>query len=121
METDLKAEAEGHPVVAAGIDHGSAIGDRGGHGLLDQDVLTSGSGTDHLGRMQVVGRGDEHRLDTRVGEQRVQRVIPGIGPVFFSEPVGAVPGRGCRRPPIGSHPHDSWPGQFSGRRGTRVQ
>ena len=43
-----------------------------GHGLLEQDMLARPRGGDGLGLVQPVGRGNDHAVELRVGQQRVE-------------------------------------------------
>ena len=56
--------------------------------VFREDVLAGGGGPDGLAGVEMVGRGDEHRIDTGVGEQGVEVAAGGVGAVFCGEGVG---------------------------------
>ena len=79
MAQGVEADVEAH-----GIDETAAIGsgdEVGGccrverEGLLADHVLPGFEGRPHLWRMEVVGRGDVHDIDRRIGEQRREVVV----------------------------------------------
>jgi hypothetical protein len=58
-----------------GVDHRLAFGERDGHRLLDERVLAARCGGDDVLRMQLVRRGDVHRVDVSVFAHRLDRRV----------------------------------------------
>src|SRR6185436_15748142 len=75
----LRADLHHAVGLAGGLDHEAAIADVVRGRLLDVDVLARFTGEDGHGRVPVLGRGDDHRVDLAVLEQLAEVAVgPGL-------------------------------------------
>ena len=90
-----------------GGDHPVGVGDRGGHRLLDEDVLAVVEGMDRLLRVQRVRRADDHEVDVGFGTQ----ARPVLGHAVDAPPACEL---GRRIEPVPRHADDLDVGQARG-------
>ena len=69
LEAALVAYSEDDAGLAAGGEHPAHAGGFQGERLLAEDLLACGGGGDHLLLVQPVRRGEDHRVDLRVGQR----------------------------------------------------
>ena len=96
------ADHEELAALPGGGHHGLAVGQGGGHGLFTEHMLARPQGGDGQLRVGGVGRANAHRVDGRVGQQRLPGGVgpaaplggQGLGPLLVQVIVPGQPGRG---------------------------
>ena len=73
----VEGDPELHPRVAAGVDEGTTVRPVRHHGLFREDVLAGPRGRDPLRGVDLVGGGDDDRVEVGVREQLVKVVVGG--------------------------------------------
>jgi hypothetical protein len=86
----VEGNAERDASAAARLQHSHGVGDRRGHRLLAQHVLTGFRRLDDVLGMQGVRRGHEDAVDTRVLEEVAELTVRGACVVLLRECLRAV-------------------------------
>ena len=106
----VPAHVEGDPEldsrIPAGVDERATVRPVRDHGLLREDVLAGAGGRDPLRGVDLVGRGDDDRIELGVREQLVEVVVSG------RRRRGAVPGGEVRGPAAVARQHAPEPRPF---------
>jgi hypothetical protein len=90
MLAQMVPNAQLHPVGAAAAHHGHGVVQGGGHGFFGEDVLPGLCCLHRVVGVQGIGRGNEHRLNAGVPQERVQVAVGGPGFVLLGKGRGAL-------------------------------
>ena len=102
----VERDPELHSRVPAGVHQGAPVRPVRHHRLLREDVLAGARGRESLRGVNLVGGGDDDRVELGVREERVEVVVGGRGG------RGAVPGGELRGPPAVARVDAPEPGPF---------